>query len=408
MTLGERIAALRKDKGLSQEALGELVGVSRQAVSKWESDKAVPDIQNCIAMSKALGVTLPDLLELEPEAHEEQQVAEELTEQHLVLLEKMISEYADAQKRLRRKWRWPAILIGCVLLVVTAWLWEWLMDMNRTIDYLSGELAGMQGQIISGVGDRLDESLEEERSLVTAFSAERIFADVLTNTVTFNVSVTLKEGTADTAVSFLTRYDGKTEIIPASNVGGLTYTAEVVCPITDDPEIELLVEREGITRSQCFAAECYESDYAIRLTGEVRWAALDQTGLSKGAIEPVELFCFHDQGIGLSNPLSVTALEIGVYLNDALVGQFPLDVSDGKTGSMKDWHFHCEYDIPVPWHLPQAGDTLTFALLARDNYGRETSTIISRYEVQEGGKLNSLAGERIAMDDGTYGLEEWE
>ena len=38
MTLGERIASLRKEKGMSQEGLGELVGVSRQAVSKWESD----------------------------------------------------------------------------------------------------------------------------------------------------------------------------------------------------------------------------------------------------------------------------------------------------------------------------------------------------------------------------------
>lgn len=73
MMLGERIAVLRKEKGLSQEALGELVGVSRQVVSKWESDKAVPDIQNCIAMSKALGVTLTVLLELKPE---EQQVSE--------------------------------------------------------------------------------------------------------------------------------------------------------------------------------------------------------------------------------------------------------------------------------------------------------------------------------------------
>ena len=36
MTLGERIASLRKEKGLSQEALGELVGVTRQAVSKWD------------------------------------------------------------------------------------------------------------------------------------------------------------------------------------------------------------------------------------------------------------------------------------------------------------------------------------------------------------------------------------
>lgn len=38
MTLGTRIAALRRERGLSQEALGELVGVSRQAVSKWESE----------------------------------------------------------------------------------------------------------------------------------------------------------------------------------------------------------------------------------------------------------------------------------------------------------------------------------------------------------------------------------
>ena len=36
MTTGERLAALRKEKGLSQEALGEALGVSRQAISKWE------------------------------------------------------------------------------------------------------------------------------------------------------------------------------------------------------------------------------------------------------------------------------------------------------------------------------------------------------------------------------------
>lgn len=45
MTLGTRIAALRRERGLSQEALGELVGVSRQAVSKWESDSALPDVK---------------------------------------------------------------------------------------------------------------------------------------------------------------------------------------------------------------------------------------------------------------------------------------------------------------------------------------------------------------------------
>lgn len=43
MTLGQRIQSLRKGLGLSQEALGELLGVSRQAISKWESDLTVPD-----------------------------------------------------------------------------------------------------------------------------------------------------------------------------------------------------------------------------------------------------------------------------------------------------------------------------------------------------------------------------
>ena len=44
MTIGKRIAMLRKNHGWTQEQLGEKVGVSAQAVSKWENDQACPDI----------------------------------------------------------------------------------------------------------------------------------------------------------------------------------------------------------------------------------------------------------------------------------------------------------------------------------------------------------------------------
>ena len=44
MTLGQRIQELRKQKGLSQEGLGEKLGVSRQAVSRSEMDGAVPEV----------------------------------------------------------------------------------------------------------------------------------------------------------------------------------------------------------------------------------------------------------------------------------------------------------------------------------------------------------------------------
>ena len=45
MTTGEKIAALRREHKLSQEALGEKLGLSRQAVSKWEADAAVPELE---------------------------------------------------------------------------------------------------------------------------------------------------------------------------------------------------------------------------------------------------------------------------------------------------------------------------------------------------------------------------
>ena len=62
MTLGERIALARKQAGLSQEQLGDKLGVSRQAVSKWESDQTNPDVAYVARMCRLLGVSSDWLL----------------------------------------------------------------------------------------------------------------------------------------------------------------------------------------------------------------------------------------------------------------------------------------------------------------------------------------------------------
>ena len=69
-TMGQRIGERRRLLGLSQEALGEKLGVSRQAISKWESDGAVPEIDKIIAMSRLFGVSVGWILGTE-EAKEE-------------------------------------------------------------------------------------------------------------------------------------------------------------------------------------------------------------------------------------------------------------------------------------------------------------------------------------------------
>jgi len=68
MTLGARIGALRRAKGLKQDQLSEMLGVSPQAVSKWENDQTCPDISLLPELAKILGVSVDELLsgEMQP------------------------------------------------------------------------------------------------------------------------------------------------------------------------------------------------------------------------------------------------------------------------------------------------------------------------------------------------------
>lgn len=67
MTMGRRIAARRKELKMTQEALAQELGVSAQAVSKWENDLSCPDISILPKLAKTLGLTTDALLGAEPE-----------------------------------------------------------------------------------------------------------------------------------------------------------------------------------------------------------------------------------------------------------------------------------------------------------------------------------------------------
>ena len=62
MTLGQNIQNARRAQGLSQEALAEKIGVSRQALGKWEKDTALPGLDNLQALAAALGIGVDALL----------------------------------------------------------------------------------------------------------------------------------------------------------------------------------------------------------------------------------------------------------------------------------------------------------------------------------------------------------
>lgn len=93
MTFGEKIQKLRKENGLSQEELSYQLGVSRQAVSKWERDNGYPETEKIVRMSKIFHVTLDYLLN-----EEGTQASEAAAEQGIYVSREMAEGFLQYQK----------------------------------------------------------------------------------------------------------------------------------------------------------------------------------------------------------------------------------------------------------------------------------------------------------------------
>lgn len=70
MNLGNRLVQARKKAGLSQEAVAEKLGVSRQTISKWETDETVPDIYQSKKLAKLYHLSLDELIEFDVDLKE--------------------------------------------------------------------------------------------------------------------------------------------------------------------------------------------------------------------------------------------------------------------------------------------------------------------------------------------------
>ncbi len=81
MNLGENLFQARKKKGLSQEAVAEKLGVSRQTISKWETDETLPDIRQAKKLAVLYGLTLDELIEFDADVQEIQEVINKTTEE---------------------------------------------------------------------------------------------------------------------------------------------------------------------------------------------------------------------------------------------------------------------------------------------------------------------------------------
>ena len=148
MTLGQRIQELRKQRGMSQEALGDALGVSRQAVSKWEGDNGIPELDTLIAMSRLFEVTVGQLLGVEEAAKQECETAYEADENQEDQVEAVLRRYVEqTTKKDERSWfeRWgKTITEAIVVTTVFVMMLSMLLSLRSTVKLLQSDLSRLQ------------------------------------------------------------------------------------------------------------------------------------------------------------------------------------------------------------------------------------------------------------------------
>ena len=110
MTIADRIQTLRKSKGMSQEELADAAGVSRQAVSKWESEQSTPDLDKVVILSEIFDVTTDYLLKgIEPVETIDHKTMADVVDQ------KILTEKNG--KRAKSILKWVLIILGAFLAI---------------------------------------------------------------------------------------------------------------------------------------------------------------------------------------------------------------------------------------------------------------------------------------------------
>ena len=157
MTFAEKLKELRKQSGLSQEKLAEKLGVSRQAVTKWERDTGVPDIDNIMAISKLFDVSMDELFSNERSEKKERD-----------FLYESVTEYdIDEPKRFDIK------LGGAKELVFTGYNGE-----KIRIHLASNTLSNLQSDFkvkIDDVRKRIDVDVNRKNNVTEAIAKKELY-----------------------------------------------------------------------------------------------------------------------------------------------------------------------------------------------------------------------------------------
>lgn len=132
MNIADRIQYLRKQKGFSQEELADKVGVSRQSVSKWESEQSTPDLEKIIILSDIFDVTTDYILKgIEPVETDKSDMMKKLYHGFIIIFALIAGIWAFSANRFRYSEMFMIMLAGGAIGYGIALIVQALSGMKR-------------------------------------------------------------------------------------------------------------------------------------------------------------------------------------------------------------------------------------------------------------------------------------
>lgn len=263
MELYEKLYELRRASGMSQEELAEKLGVSRQAVSKWESGATQPELSKLIELSKLYSVSVDELLSLE-HAKPEQDAAESPVQSN--------AEKAPAEKLSFRDFciQHKKIIGGAaVAAMALAALIAVGVHYNNRINSLSMQVNDLRSQLynvqnnlsnqIAGISNSVSDILARESSLISQYSYEVKSVNLKKQECTLAFSLLPKTISENTIVNIGVIDHGNSSPLDSYRPGysadltqdGFGYLhGSVTVPLSDELGVNVNFMTNGETQSQ--------------------------------------------------------------------------------------------------------------------------------------------------------------
>lgn len=263
MELYEKLYELRRASGMSQEELAEKLGVSRQAVSKWESGATQPELSKLIELSKLYSVSVDELLSLE-HAKPEQDAAESPVQSN--------AEKAPAEKLSFRDFciQHKKIIGGAaVAAMALAALIAVGVHYNNRINSLSMQVNDLRSQLynvqnnlsnqIAGISNNVSDILARESSLISQYSYEVKSVNLKKQECTLAFSLLPKTISENTIVNIGVIDHGNSSPLDSYRPGysadltqdGFGYLhGSVTVPLSDELGVNVNFMTNGETQSQ--------------------------------------------------------------------------------------------------------------------------------------------------------------